>query len=551
MAKEAGAAAENAAEQVVTRAVLREELAASLASIGTSTLGSDGHIQAVVSRAVAEALAKSHTLQDGRSAHLARLPEVHPWLKVKPLRHNDITEVDESLSQDDQALGMRSVQLSKVHKKLVKAKLASDASSLEARGEGPNASGSSAGAYTPLVTEEPATLTSCKQALRRAVLSEYFERAMLLILVLNAIFVGLETNHIRPNNVGRMCDGSGRNVCDFVGTAELTFCVIFSLELALRLWAAGMRLFSKEGWQINVFDSIVVVLIALDQAVRCLHGGPITRSHMTFLRLLRPIRIARLLRVVHVAGEFREVVASLLNSLSGLFWVFILLSGMIYFFSVYFTEMALEYGSPAHPEYDHLMRRFGHIHLSSLALFEAIFGGISWDEDLQLLWECVSPVAAIALCFYVGFCYTALLNLITGNFVDHALKSAQQAEEMNICNSVARVFFDGDVDRQITWEMFEQKLSHPDMQDYLKAIDVNPTEAQSLFALLDTDDSGSIDVAELINGLLRLKGTTSSLDISLLLREIAHLCDRVEYRMCSRFDSAGSRKHSESASLTI
>merc|ERR1712232_557083 len=59
---------------------------------------------------------------------------------------------------------------------------------------------------------------------------------------------------------------------------------------------------------------------------------------------------------------------------------------------------------------------------------------------------------------------------------------------------------------------FQLAFSKPYMQEYLKAIDVNPDEAETLFKVLDLDGSGHIDYDEFVHGCLRLKGNAKAID---------------------------------------
>eukprot|EP00929_Paragymnodinium_shiwhaense_P049917 TRINITY_DN25173_c0_g2_i1.p1 TRINITY_DN25173_c0_g2~~TRINITY_DN25173_c0_g2_i1.p1 ORF type:complete len:522 (+),score=118.15 TRINITY_DN25173_c0_g2_i1:63-1628(+) len=513
-----------ASEDVLTRDVLREELQNFSSTLMDPALQRlDADMKAVVAEAVAKALAESHAMDEARSAP----PLIHPWLKQKPLRHSDLTAGASGENDGVQSKGVMQM----VHHRHSQ----SMAGNLSAR---ELAQLAQVDAYSPLTPREGAdSPTASKGAtfssrLRSMVHSDLFEQSALTVLVLNAVLVGVETY---KTELDALSKGIDRDINETFSLLESVFCIMFALEMTLRVWADGRDYFFSEAWKFNVFDLTVVCLVCFQQTTRVFRGS--VGSSFNILRLLRLLRIPQLLRVVPMADEFQRMVASITSSLLSLFWVFVLLGGLIYFFSVYFTQMALAYGSPEHPDYQQLMNRFGTIHKSGLTLFEATFGGISWDEDAQLLLATTSPVTAFVLYFYVGFCQISLMNLITGVFVDKAMRAAAHAEEMQLCNTVADLFFHTNSHGQVSWEIFKEKLAHPDMQDYLKAVDINEGEAQHLFALLDTDNSGGIDVAELVNGLLRLKGSAGALEMSLLLREMAHICDRLEHRMCSRFQN--------------
>merc|ERR550537_1648760 len=77
--------------------------------------------------------------------------------------------------------------------------------------------------------------------------------------------------------------------------------------------------------------------------------------------------------------------------------------------------------------------------------------------------------------------------------------------------------------------MFESQVDRPNMKEYFRAIDVDPSEAKGLFRLLDMDGSGTINAEEFLNGCLRLRGPAKALDLALVMREMR--------RMHTQFDA--------------
>merc|ERR1712176_57610 len=91
-------------------------------------------------------------------------------------------------------------------------------------------------------------------------------------------------------------------------------------------------------------------------------------------------------------------------------------------------------------------------------------------------------------------------------------------------NSLQRLFFADDVDnneRQISFEMFDNRLNHcKNMKEYLTALDIDYTEARTLFEQLDVSGDG-VSVEELQEGLMKVKGLARSIDMVC----IGHECD--------------------------
>mmetsp|Transcript_37819 Transcript_37819/g.70069 ORF Transcript_37819/g.70069 Transcript_37819/m.70069 type:complete len:112 (+) Transcript_37819:2-337(+) len=64
-------------------------------------------------------------------------------------------------------------------------------------------------------------------------------------------------------------------------------------------------------------------------------------------------------------------------------------------------------------------------------------------------------------------------------------------------------------------------LADPSVYTYLEALDINLTDARTLFQLLDTDLSGAVDIDEFCDGCLRLKGSAKALDIHCVITELS------------------------------
>merc|ERR1719230_786004 len=72
-------------------------------------------------------------------------------------------------------------------------------------------------------------------------------------------------------------------------------------------------------------------------------------------------------------------------------------------------------------------RFFRSVERTCLTLLESSLGGIDWDE-IYVLVEPLGPVYAIAFVFYIAFFNFAVLNILTGIFVENAMKLCKPSD---------------------------------------------------------------------------------------------------------------------------
>lgn len=221
-------------------------------------------------------------------------------------------------------------------------------------------------------------------ALKSLVESRRFDLAITVLIIVNAVTLGLETSPAVMAAWGPALVALDRAIL-----------AVFVAELAVKilLYRAG---FFRDPWRI--FDLVVVAIALL----------PATGS----LSVLRALRILRVLRLVSMVPSLRRVVGGLVAALPGMGSIMLLLTLVFYVFSVMATKL---FGA-AFPEW------FGTIARSAYTLFQ-VMTLESWSMGI------VRPVMEafpLAWMFFIPFivCTTfTVLNLFIGIIV-----SAMQAE---------------------------------------------------------------------------------------------------------------------------
>jgi len=201
----------------------------------------------------------------------------------------------------------------------------------------------------------------------------------------------------------------------------------------------------------------------------------------------------------------------------------------------------------------------GTLDRAMLYLFMAMSGGWDWGEFYEVLG--VLPKFYLFLFLaYVAFSLLAVVNVVTGIFVDSALQSNQAdkdfvvqdeiAKQQQFGKKVKKVFEEISTGSggRITVEEFENRLSDEHVVAYFQALKLDVGDAKKLFSLLDTDNSGEIDVDEFLTGCQRLQGESRALDMALMQLQIKWLSEAlVSFRtsvdgsfasLCSRLPHA-------------
>merc|ERR1712125_274061 len=145
----------------------------------------------------------------------------------------------------------------------------------------------------------------------------------------------------------------------------------------------------------------------------------------------------------------------------------------------------------------------------------------------------VGPLPFSLFFFYVAFTMLAVLNIITGVFVDNAVETARTQREFLVqkekwLQEMRELFIEMDTDESGTVCLAEVKEFFKDerVQSYFHALGLDTHDAERLFSLLDEDGSGELSLDEFLDGCLRLKGPARSIDVYTLMYESRKLNNR-------------------------
>jgi len=334
-----------------------------------------------------------------------------------------------------------------------------------------------------------------------------------LLLVVNAICIGVQADY------------SARNEEEPMGfkVMETIFCIAFSLDLLLRMCVLGRRFFIPGEW-CNWFDLFVVSLQIVDQIMLTWHGEETVvggkSSVVRVLRILRLTRVLRLLRVFRFVTELRLMVYLLMASFSSFCWTSSLLILLIYVLAVVMTEVVADHvHSLTMPQTDSVLQAwFGSTLTSSHTLYQAIMGGFDWQDVSKPLIDEIDPVVGLVFAVYIAFAMLVVLNLVTGVFVDGAIKMSRADKEIELTSKAYRALgrTADNPDQEVTWPEFKSQMETDAMAEFFEALEISRDRAEDLFRILQPGGKVGLSIEEVVAGGLMLQGPAKTMDIAAL-----------------------------------
>eukprot|EP00439_Symbiodinium_sp_Y106_P005541 s5634_g1.t1 len=284
----------------------------------------------------------------------------------------------------------------------------------------------------------------------------------------------------------------------------------------------------------EVLDFFLVVAQLVEEALILANketSGVVDFAVLRIVRTLRFMRIIRVLRLTRFFDDLRRLVACMLYSAKSFIWtpcsrvksvMFVFL--LVYIYGLYLTQSVHLHRLEKGPEGQGdamLDKFFGTVGRSILSLFQALTGGIDWRELVDVLSlgcrsENMHEVWGLATVFWIAFLILGVMNIITGNFVSAAMERSQS--DLDNVFQARRLFKSLDIDDSgaITIDEIRRHLESKPVQ---QTIDVDSSEAEVLFEILDLSGDGSIDKEDFISGCLRLQGTARAVDLLLMTKD--------------------------------
>eukprot|EP00927_Polykrikos_kofoidii_P008953 TRINITY_DN13732_c0_g1_i1.p1 TRINITY_DN13732_c0_g1~~TRINITY_DN13732_c0_g1_i1.p1 ORF type:complete len:647 (-),score=81.54 TRINITY_DN13732_c0_g1_i1:114-1970(-) len=320
----------------------------------------------------------------------------------------------------------------------------------------------------------------------------------------------------------------------WLDATEIMCTAIFTLELIVRI--AAMQHDRGKLDHSLVFDAGIVMSAWIDFVVTVSVGEQ--SAHITsFLTIVRSARSLRLCRLVCFLPQVRVVILTIVSSMNALFWLVLVMLCVMFVFAAVLTEgvgQLFQRGAVPDDLMEDMRHDFGSVATSMYTLFKCVIGGVSWGEPGHLTWHLGLGYFGVFLC-YIALMMFSVLNVVLGFFVDGAIQLMDRDRELcsmrlreenkHIAEDLLALLssLDTNGDGEISYSEWLHALANSDTRQLLEVLGFDSADAAQLFHLIDTDESGSIDLRELIGSMQRVRGKVTALHIDLVLRRLTRL----------------------------
>eukprot|EP00928_Gymnodinium_smaydae_P006331 TRINITY_DN12234_c0_g2_i2.p1 TRINITY_DN12234_c0_g2~~TRINITY_DN12234_c0_g2_i2.p1 ORF type:complete len:666 (-),score=101.63 TRINITY_DN12234_c0_g2_i2:122-2119(-) len=369
------------------------------------------------------------------------------------------------------------------------------------------------------------------------VVDRVVEAVMSMFIVANAFCIGFFAK--------RSTQQSGT-----LGAAEITdasFAIIFALEMTFKLCRSGAYPFfmgPDKHW--NRFDAFIVILgivdllMTLGTALSAYGTASFNASSFTALRIVRLVRLSRLARLIRVP-IFRELKLMLYGILALLRTLFCAM--MLLFLTVYLLSIIIVQVIPDSSEFvtgQHLL--FADLPKSMFTVFRCLMLGdcssiagtpiaLHMQDEFGWMFTLIYSCACIIMNYGVASLITALVVDSTLNAAklvefkqtlnrDEKVKTACRLHKLAALleesqqNYVGNTFVSEDNTLLfMTRGMFEHAMRENPIKKLLDELDIDEVDQQDLFDAMDADGNGRIEIEELVQGVIKMRGKARKVDV--------------------------------------
>jgi len=183
-------------------------------------------------------------------------------------------------------------------------------------------------------------------------------------------------------------------------------------------------------------------------------------------------------------------------------------------------------------DYHDFMMHYGSVGRTMATLYQSTTGGMDWGRPYDLLSYC-GTFGALSFLFFIAFFNFAVFNVLTGIFVENAMKWAKTDHDSMLAEQREKDSKDAKGLKQllqlhgqkadtITWNEFESFTKNEPVLLYLASIGIEVHNTKAFFKLLlNSSGEDNLEIDAFVTGCMRMKGFATSIDLMALSYEIS------------------------------
>jgi hypothetical protein len=379
--------------------------------------------------------------------------------------------------------------------------------------------------------------------IRPVIESMAFRSVVTSVIVANSIFIYFFTDELIRYESGQVNDW-------WLGYQlfEDFFLVFYCWELVLRVWVYRSYFFCGDQKDWNLFDLGLVVSGVVTRIFEAASADP---AFLRVIRLLKIVKIFRSFRLLRQLDALRILLNCLLGTFWELIWSMIMMMVVFFMFSTVLVQLVSRQLHLADDEgFRRILDSFGSEAKAIMSLYKATTGGDDWSQYYDLLASVSNACGVVFLCL-ICFTQVALLNIVTGLFIDKAMDHAKpdvkgralirakdNLELLDALETLAERInsdygFDGDNRDSITVHKFCKSVNEEmELRNMLQVLGLDLSDTEAFFELL-LETQGyprgqSISVDDFVSGCLTLKGEASARSIIALTGRVKLIVSQQE-----------------------
>jgi len=372
----------------------------------------------------------------------------------------------------------------------------------------------------------------------------YLEPFVAVLILANGIMIGFQTDPLYQDWEGWVY-------------LELAFAIVLLLEIFLRINLLRCRTYwcgPERYW--NWFDIFLTMTSAVDVVIQLGAQQMSDIAGTSLLRFTRLIRLARIVKVfrLKIMRDLRLMVKGWIAGIRTLILAFTLLFTVLYVLSGFATMTIGSYQSTADIG---LQPYFSNIPKTMFTAFRCFTGECTNQAGFPMTHLLAETHGNLFILSYVAsymLVTMGIFNVILAVYVDITMKAAKDndtnaeqyaRESVRIAqcarelvkifaaafrrfnetdethgkrtsmgfDAVPAAFTDNDVhdEIQITKELFLIMIQDRGVQKLMNELDLPPDRA-NLFEVIDADGNGTLHIAELVHGMLKIRGDVTKSD---------------------------------------